>query len=104
MDAVTIKLAVDVVNFAFRLFNWPSHSLPQQSIEPVAPIIFNRSTDPDAMNPLVYQVAEKEYCDQVSAQEWKELGQPIYDAYEGHHSKSSVCKSLVMAKNFKRRS
>lgn len=100
MGLTEIKLLWDVASAAFGFVQGHAQSQPAQCYEK-PPIVVPMSTDPDAGASLVYYIVDKDYCDQVSEQEWKEIGQPLYDAYEGHHSKSAICKSIVSMKERK---
>ncbi len=87
------KIIFDILSAAVSFFHGPTHSQ-------------NTCTEPEPKSNtiLIYAVSEKEYCDQVSEQEWKDVGQSMYDAFEGHHSKSDICKGIVKARERKVRS
>ena len=77
-----------VANFLIGFFSGPEKTREyQQCVE--APKIVYPAREP-----------ERDWCKDVAAEEWNRVGQPMFEAFEGHRSKNEICKSLTIAQKY----
>ncbi len=98
---IGISDIVAVAGFVIDLFSGPRTAPAQQCVEaPKEQVQVVQQFDTEARHYSGPYTNTRDYCKEVSDAEWNGWGQQAYDAFEGTRSKDSICKTIVMARDF----
>lgn len=97
---IGISDLVNVAGFVLGLLNSPSpkKELPQCVEQPKAEVQ-QITLDRQRVYENPFQ-DDRDYCSEVSAEQWERVGQSLYDAFEGTRSKNEICKSLIASQKY----